>query len=224
VLTWNLETRGYGKYLLGMTPEQCWNAKRPPEGFPRVTEDEINFQTCERRKEQVSVGGQINLRINGQRLEYVCDELFPLQGKTVEVLISRMTYRAITVIYPVTGGDNSCVARVKEQYDWVPEGDDAQEHMRAATRAQHRVKRAVKAGIDAFAILSDSANPMEVLQAVESLPSKNPLASRGLFGNAAPQPPVPSPDHPSIGSAERMATRRSKTASAAAERFMQEEQ
>jgi hypothetical protein len=223
VLTWNLETRGYGKYLLGMTPEQCWNAKRPPEGFPRVTEDEINFQTCERRKEQVATGGQINLQVHGQKLEYVADELFALQGQPVKVLLSRISYRTVTVIYPVTGGAASCVAQVKEQYDWVPEGDDAQERMRAAIRAQRRVKRAVRTGIDASTIVSDSANPMEVLQAVESLPSKNPLASRGLFGNAAPQPPVPSPDHPSIGSVEWMATRRSKTASAAAERFMQEE-
>jgi hypothetical protein len=30
-VTWNRETKGYGKYLLGMTPEQCWNAKRPPK-------------------------------------------------------------------------------------------------------------------------------------------------------------------------------------------------
>jgi hypothetical protein len=222
-VTWNHETRGYGKYLLGMTPEQCWNAKRPPEGLPRITEDEINFQTCERRKEQVTTGGQINLQVHGQKLEYVANELFPLQGQTVEVLLSRISYRTITVIYPVTGGEASCVAEVKEQYDWVPEGDEAQERMRAAIRAQHRVKRAVKTGIDASAIVSDSANPMEVLQAVESLPSKNPLASRGLFGNAAPPPPPPL-GHPEIGSVEwTMRHHRSRTASAAAHRFMEEE-
>jgi len=222
-VTWNRETRGYGKYLLGMTPEQCWNAKRPPEGFPRITEDEINFQTCERREEQVATGGQINLQVHGQKLEYVANELFPLQGQTVEVLLSRISYRTITVIYPVTGGEASCVAEVKEQYDWVPEGDEAQERMRAAIRAQHRVKRAVKTGIDASAIVSDSANPMEVLQAVESLPSKNPLASRGLFGNAAPPPPPPL-GHPEIGSVEwTMRHHRSRTASAAAHRFMEEE-
>ena len=202
-VTWNLETRSYGRYLQGMTPEECWNAKRPPQGFPRISEDEINYQTCERREEQVSTGGQINIQIHGQRLEYIADELFALQGERVEVLLSRISYRTVTVIYPIAGGTGSCVAAVKEQYDWVPEGEDAQERMRAAIRAQHRVKRAVKAGLEASGIASEASNPMEVLEVVESLPPGNPLASRGVFGNV--QPPAPSPQHPETGSVEWMA-------------------
>jgi hypothetical protein len=229
-ITWNRKTPGYGKYLLGMTPEQCWNAKSPPEGFPPITEDEINLQTCERRHEKVATGGQINIQIHGQKLEYVAPELFLKQGEMVEVLISRITYRTVTVIYPVVGGTASCIAEVKQQYDWVPEGEDAQERMRAAIRAQHRTKRAIKAGLNAAAIISEAANPMEVLQAVESLPASNPLASRGLFGGAAPhaggdagattEPPL---GHPEIGSVEYRATRHSRTASDIADRWEAEE-
>lgn len=220
-VTWNTETRGYGKYLMGMTPEECWNAKRPSEGFPTISEDEINQQSCERRKEQVGPGGQINLQIHGQKLEYQSDELFPFIGTSVEVLLSRITFRTVTVVYPIAGGTANCVAQVKQEYDWVPEGDDAQDRLRAQIRANNRLKRAVRTGLQATAIAADAANPAEVLTSLESLPGSNPLASRGLFGQTAKtEAPL---GHPETGSVEYTATRRGRTASDIADRWEQEE-
>ncbi len=221
--TWNRETRGYGKYLEGMTPEQCWFAKQPPEGFTAISEDEINRQSCERRIETVATGGQVNLQIHGRKLEYVAEELFHLIGKKVEVLLSRLTYRTVMVIYPVTGGTASCSAEVKQEYDWVPEGEDAQERLRAQIRAHNRVKRTVRLGIQAGNILEEAANPAEVLTALESLPASNPLASRGLFGQTASADSADGADrdmkHPEVSSTEFLMNRKRKTASDIADRW-----
>jgi hypothetical protein len=61
---------------------------------------------------------------------------------------------------------------------------------------------------------------MALLEIQQALPPNEKLAGQKTFGTRTP-PPL---GHPEMGSLEYIATRRSRTASAAAKRFMQEEQ
>jgi hypothetical protein len=102
--------------------------------------------------------------------------------------------------------------------DWLPKGEEAREKLRAAMRAKNHAKRAVREGIKAHQQLADAENPMVLLEIQQGLPPNEKLAGQKTFGTP---PPL---GHPEMGSVEYMMTRRSRTASAAAERFMQEEQ
>jgi hypothetical protein len=219
---WNAKHHGKGKYLRGMTPDEAYYAKRRPEGFRLISLEELEEKSAEHRMVTVRRGGQVNLTFWGVQVEYIAPELFQFAGAQppveVEVIISRRDFSAVTVLYPVTGGRESCIAQIKTQMDWLPKGDEAREKLRAAMRAKNHAKRAVKEGIKAHQQLADAENPMALLEIQQGLPPNEKLAGQKTFGT--PTPPL---GHPEIGSVEYIMTRRSKTASAAAERFMQEE-
>jgi hypothetical protein len=219
---WNARHHGKGKYLRGMTPDQAYYAKRRPEGFRLISLEELEEKSAEHRMVTVRRGGQVNLSFWGIQVEYIAPELFQFAGAQppveVEVIISRRDFSAVTVLYPVTGGRESCLAGIKGQMDWLPKGEEAREKLRAAMRAKNHAKRAVREGIKAHQQLADAENPMVLLEIQQGLPPNEKLAGQKTFGTP---PPL---GHPEMGSVEYMMTRRSRTASAAAERFMQEEQ
>jgi hypothetical protein len=220
---WNAQHRGKGKYLCGMTPDEAYYAKRRPEGFRLISLEELEEQSAEHRIVTVRRGGQVNLTFWGVQVEYIAPELVQFAGAQppveVEVIISRRDFSAVSVLYPIPGGQESCIAEIKSQMDWLPKGEEAREKLRAAMRARNQAKRAVKEGIKARQQLADAENPMALLEIQQaSLPNEK-LAGQNTFGT----PTLPPLGHPEIGSVEYMAMRRNKTASAAAERFMQEE-
>jgi hypothetical protein len=190
-----------------------------------ISLEELEEQSAEHRMVTVRRGGQVNLTFWGVQVEYIAPELFQFAGAQppieVEVIISRRDFNAVTVLYPVTGGQESCIAEIKTQMDWLPKGEEAREKLRAAMRAKNHAKRAVREGIKAHQQLADAENPVALLEIQQGLPANEKLARQKTFGTPTPQPPPLG--HPEIGSVEWMATRRSRTASAAAERFMQEE-
>ncbi len=83
-----------------------------------MSREEIDYYTSDRRFVKVARGGQVNLTLYGQTLEYVAPELFSEQGKPVEVLRSRLNASQVTVIYTVPGGTASCVAQIKGELPW----------------------------------------------------------------------------------------------------------
>jgi hypothetical protein len=107
---WNGEARGRGKMRRGMTPNEAWQVKKPAQGLRTITLDEFDHHSAEHRFVKIARGGQVNLTFFGQTLEFESPELFNLRGEDVEVIISRRTFRQITVMYPVAGGSASCVA------------------------------------------------------------------------------------------------------------------
>jgi hypothetical protein len=222
---WNAKHHGKGKYLRGMTPDQAYYAKRRPEGFRLISLEELEEKSAEHRMVTVRRGGQVNLTFWGVQVEYIAPELFQFAGTQppveVEVIISRRDFSAVTVLYPVTGGQESCIAEIKSQMDWLPKGEEARERLRAAMRAKNHAKRAVREGIKAHQQLADAENnPITLLEIQQGLPPKEKLAGQKTFGTSTP-PPL---GHPETGSVEYMAKRRSRTASAAADRFMKEEE
>ncbi len=222
---WNANHYGKGKYLCGMTPDQAYYAKRRPEGFRLISLEELEEKSAEHRFVTVRRGGQVNLTFWGVQVEYIAPELFQFAGAQppveVEVIISRRDFSAVTVLYPVTGGRESCIAEIKNQMDWLPKGEEAREKLRAAMRARNHAKRAVREGIKAHQQLADAENPIALLELQQGLPPNEKLAGQKTFGTPTSQPPPLG--HPEIGSVEWMGTRHSRTASAAAARFMQEE-
>jgi len=223
---WNARHHGKGKYLRGMTPDQAYYAKRRPEGFRLISLEELEEKTAEHRIVTVRRGGQVNLTFWGVQVEYIAPELFQFAGAQppveVEVIISRRDFGAVTVLYPVTGGQESCIAEVKSQMDWLPKGEEDREKLRAAMRVKNHAKRAVREGIKARQQLADADNPVALLELQQGLPPTEKLAGQKTFGTPTQQqPPL---GHPEIGSVEWMATRRNRTASAVADRFMEEEQ
>jgi hypothetical protein len=110
---WNAEHRGTGKYLQGMTPNEAWNTRLPEGGIRRLTREEIAYHTADHHFLQVARGGQVNVNLHGQRIEYEAPELFALQGEEVEVVMSRTSLRSVRVIFKVPGGNASCVAKAK---------------------------------------------------------------------------------------------------------------
>jgi hypothetical protein len=183
-VTWNAEHRGRGKYLRGMTPNEAFNTRRPPEGFRAIPLDRLELLTADRRTVKVARGGQVNLTFYGQMVEYEAAELFPHQGEDVEVAISRRSLRHVTVFYNVPGGKASCVARMKPLYQWV---SDDREELKAAMRCNAALRRAVKRGLAAEEILTSAASPAELLRAAPELPE---LKS---FGLPAPSPKAEAP-------------------------------
>jgi hypothetical protein len=216
---WNGEARGRGKMRRGMTPNEAYNAKRPAEGLRRISPDEVERCTADHRFVKVARGGQVNLTFYGQTIEYEAPELFLLQGVEVEVVISRTTFRQVTVIYPITGGTASCVATLKPQMEWLPENRD---ELRAALRCKAAVHRAVRDGLKAMCLEAKATNPVELLEMQTALPERDQPTGQRLFG--APSPQLTDPGHPAISSMEWMARRgRKKTASAIADRWEKEE-
>ena len=157
---WNAAHRSKGKYLQGMTPNEAWNTRLPEKGLWRLSPSEVDYYTADRRFVKVGRGGQVNLTFYGQIIEYVAPELFTLQGQRVEVLVSRLNLREVTVNFETVGGYASCTAVVKPQHDWLPE--DRQE-LRLALRCKAAVRRAVKRGIEASRALDEADNPVELL-------------------------------------------------------------
>jgi hypothetical protein len=222
---WNAKHHGKGKYLRGMTPDQAYYAKRRPEGFRLISLEELEQKSAEHRIVTVRRGGQVNLTFWGVQVEYIAPELFQFAGAQppveVEVIISRRDFSAVTVLYPVTGSHGSCVAQIKSQLDWLPKGEEARERLRAAMRAKNHAKRAVREGIKAHQQLADAENPIALLEIQQGLPPNEKLAGQKTFGTSTGAPPL---GHPETGSVEYMATRRTKTASAIADRWEEEEE
>lgn len=175
---WNAKARGRGKMRRGMTPDEAWNAKRPDAGFRFIDAGELDHHSAEHRFGKIARGGQVNLTFFGQTLEYEAPELFLHQGKDAEFIISRRTFRQITVIYPLTGGTAACVATLKPQLAWLPENRD---ELRAAMRCKAAVHRAVRQGVKASKLALESANPVEMLERQKALPAKDIIGAQKFF-------------------------------------------
>ena len=218
---WNAEHHGKGKYLRGMTPDQAYYAKRRPEGFRLISLEELEAKSAEHRMVTVRRGGQVNLTFWGVQVEYIAPELFQFAGAQppveVEVIISRRDFSAVTVLYPVPGGQESCVATIKSQMDWLPKGEEAREKLRAAMRAKNHAKRAVREGIKAHQQLADAENnPIALLEIQQGLAPNEKLAGQKTFGTSTP-PPL---GHPEISSTEFRMQHRKLTAEEVAEHMM----
>ena len=157
---WNAAHRSKGKYLQGMTPTEAWNTRLPEEGLRRLTPSKLDYYTADRRFVKVGRGGQVNLTFYGQTIEYVAPELFNLLGQRVEVLVSRLNPRKVTVNFEIAGGWASCTAVLKPQHDWLPE--DRQE-LKLALRCRAAARRALKRGIEASRALDEADNPLELV-------------------------------------------------------------
>jgi hypothetical protein len=128
----------------------------------------------------------VNLTFYGQTIEYEAPELFNLQGVEVEAIVSRRTFRKITVIYPVNGGMQSCTATLKPQLEWLPEN---REELRAAMRCKAAVHRAVREGLKAKRLEIEAENPVELLEMQKALPAAEQVGGQKLFGFPNPLPP-----------------------------------
>ncbi len=197
--TWNAQARGCGKMRRGMTPNEAYNAKRPADGFRTITIEELDHHSAEHRFVKIARGGQVNLTFFGQLVEYIAPELFLHQGEECEVIISRRTFRQVTVIYPITGGTASCVATLKPQLAWLPENRD---ELRAAMRCKAAVHRAIRQGVKASKVALAAANPVALLEQQKVLPAKDIIGPQKFF-----DAPVMESQHPEVGSVEYMATR-----------------
>lgn len=184
---WNAAHRSKGKYLQGMTPNEAWNTRLPEKGLRRLTPSEVDYYTADHRFVKVGRGGQVNLTFYGQTIEYVAPELFTLQGQRVEVLVSRLNPREVTVNFEIVGGWASCTAVVKPQHDWLPEN---REELRLAMRCKAAARRALKRGIEASRALDEADNPIELV-AVEQERKVLPAS----FGEPA-LPPRPRREKP----------------------------
>ncbi|MGH9350873.1 MAG: Mu transposase C-terminal domain-containing protein [Terriglobia bacterium] len=152
-----------GKGMNGMTPEAAWNVKQPAGGVRKIDASGLETLMAEHRKLKVARGGQVNITLHGQLIEYEAPELFLRQGEEVEVLISRRTLAEVLVLD--RDGRQICRAKAKPLYEWLPENRD---ELRAAMRCKAALHRAVKKGIAAREVLSLVANPMEIAQAPDA--------------------------------------------------------
>jgi transposase InsO family protein len=222
---WNGNARGRGKMRRGMTPNEAWQVKKPASGWRTVTLDQLDHATADHRFVKVARGGQVNLTFFGQTIEYESPVLFNLRGSDVEAIVSRRTFRQVTVIYPIPGGTDSCVATLKPQLAWLPENRD---ELRAAMRCKAAVHRAVRQGLKASRVALEAANPVELLEQQKQLPAKDIIGAQKFFntnrdsrlGTRDSQPPL---GHSEIGSLEYrdMRAGRTKTSSEAAEKFLE---
>ena len=160
---WNAQHRGRGKILQGATPNEAYNAKRPGRGVPNPDRRSARLRNFRAASLKVARGGQVNLSFYGQAIEYVAPELFNLIGQEVEVIRSRRSLRAVTVIYPVPGGTGSCTAVAKPQFHWLSDDPEERELMRQAIRCKAAMKRAIKAGVAASNKTLMAGNPVEML-------------------------------------------------------------
>jgi hypothetical protein len=200
---WNAEHHGEGKYLRGLTPNQAYMAKRPNKGFRFISLEELEEKSAEHRTETVRRGGQVNLKFFGLTVEYCAPELFQFAGAKppveVEVVISRCSFDAVTVWYPVPGGRASCIAELKNPHQWLPAaGSQARENMRAALRSRSHLKSIVREGVKADRLLAAAATPAELLEIQRALPAREQVSGQKLFGAPAP-PPL---GHPETSSTE----------------------
>ena len=208
---WNAKHRGRGRYLQGMTPDEAWNTRQPPEGIRQFTPAELDYYAAERRIEKVSRGGQINLMFHGQTIEYEAPELFQFAGANppvkVEVIISRQSLQEIVVIYPVIGGTASCVAKRKRLVGWNTEEDHVELLLRL--RCKGALKSALKQSIKRARHAGDLLAAEEELSAGELTARAVDLQvirPREFFGAKVPE--TPAPQHPETGSLEWHETHR----------------
>jgi hypothetical protein len=209
---WNAEHEGGGKYLRGLTPNQAYMAKRPPGGFRFISLEELEEKSAEHRQETVRRGGQVNLKFFGLTIEYRAPELFEFAGAKppveVEVVISRCSFEAVTVWYPVPGGRASCIAELKNPHQWLPAaGSQARENMRAALRSRSHLKSVVRQGVKADRLLAAAADPGDLLAMQQEGSPECQVTGQKLFGTPAPglQSPPDAGGHPETGSVEFMA-------------------
>jgi hypothetical protein len=195
---WNARHRGRGRYLQGMTPDEAWNIKRPTAGFRILTESELEYYTADRRFLKIGRGGQVNLTIYGQTIEYTAPELFLHQGEEVEVLVSRRALDQVTVIYPVVGGTESCIARLKEELAWGSESRaEVKLRLRCINSVKGILKRSVRTVDAAEGVLAEAPFlPTRAL--LDTLAAQQIVNPRQLFGTSAP-PPL---GHPETSSTE----------------------
>jgi hypothetical protein len=202
---WNSGHRSKGRYLQGMTPDEAWNAKRPADGFRTLSESELEFYTADRRFLKIGRGGEVALTIYGQTLEYIAPELFLHQGKDAEVLVSRRTLGRVTVIYPVTGGTESCIAHLKSEVPWGSESrSEVKLRLRCINSVKGLLKRSLRTVGAAQGVL-DEAPLLPTRAMLDSMVAQQVVNPRQLFGTSTPAPPPLG--HPEMGSVEWMATR-----------------
>lgn len=199
---WNAGHRGRGRYLEGTTPDEAWNVRRPAAGFRTLTESELEYYTADRRFLKIGRGGQVNLSLYGQSLEYIAPELFLHQGEEAEVHVSRRALNQVTVIYPVVGGTESCVARLKDELPW---GMESRAEVKVRLRCIHSVrgilKRSVRT-IDAAEGVLAEAPFLPTRALLDTMAAQQIVNPRQLFGTTAP-----GPHHPETGSLEYLASR-----------------
>lgn len=160
--TWNAEHRGRGKYLRGMTPNECWNTHLPEGGVRRITEAELELAAAEHRVLKVARGGQINITIYGQTLEYSHPALFLRQGQELEVILSRRALRAIAVLDKASDGRFLCEATAKPLFHWGQRQPEDREELRQAIRIRNAAKKAISLGNAARRVLEVAATPVEI--------------------------------------------------------------
>jgi len=202
---WNSGHRGKGRYLQGMTPDEAWNVKRPAEGFRTLTESEVEYYTADRHFLKIARGGQVNLSIYGQTIEYVAPELFLHQGEEAEVLVSRRALDQVTVIYPVAGGTESCVARLKQEVPW---GSESRAEVKLRLRCIHAIKRTLKRSLRAIGAAEDVLAEAPFLPTdalLDQTVSRQIINPRQFFGTSTGTPPPLG--HPEICSTQYVGER-----------------
>jgi hypothetical protein len=197
---WNAGHRSKGRYLQGMTPDEAWNVKRPDKGFRTLTESELEYYTADRRFVEIARGGQVNLSIYGQTIEYIAPELFLHQGEEAEVLVSRRALDQVTVIYPAVGGTESCIAHLKEELPWGAESRaEVKVRLRCINSVKSILKRSVRAIGAAEGILAEA--PLLPTRALlDTMVAQQIVNPRQLFGTSAPA--LPPLGHPETSSTE----------------------
>jgi hypothetical protein len=159
---WNAAHRGRGKYLRGMTPDECWNTHAPPEGIRRITAAQLDLATADHRVLKVARGGQINITLYGQTIEYQAPELFLRQGQELEVVLSRRSLRSITILDKASDGRFLCEAQAKPMFHWGMKAPEEREDLRQWIRTRNAAKRAISLGNAARRVLEVTATPIEI--------------------------------------------------------------
>jgi len=200
---WNAGHRSRGRYLQGMTPDEVWNIKRPAAGFRTLTESELEYYTADRRFLKIGRGGQVNLSLYGQTLEYIAPELFLRQGEEAEVLVSRRALDQVTVIYPVVGGTESCIAHLKDELPWGSESrPEVKVRLRCINSVKGILKRSVRTMDAAEGVLAEAPFlPTRAL--LDTMAAQQIVNPRQLFGTSTASP-GPRPDQEISGAAYTM--------------------
>ena len=185
---WNGEHRSRGRYLEGMTPDEAWNVRRPAAGFRTLTESELEYYTADRRFLKIGRGGQVNFSLYGQTLEYIAPELFLHQGEEAEVHVSRRALGQVTVIYPVAGGTESCIARLKDELPWGSESRaEVKVRLRCINSVKGILKRSVRT-IDAAEGVLAEAPFLPTRALLDTMAAQQIVNPRQLFGTTATAP------------------------------------
>jgi plasmid stabilization system protein ParE len=159
---WNAGHRGRGKYLRGMTPDECWNTHAPPEGIRRITAAQLDMATADHRVLKVARGGQINITLYGQTIEYQAPELFLRQGQELEVILSRRSLGSITILDKASDGRFLCEAQAKPMFHWGLKAPEEREDLRQWIRRRNAARRAISLGNAARRVLEVTATPIEI--------------------------------------------------------------